>query len=178
ARPLPIPDKEKAAKADALANAIFERYVEVEAAKKWDDALSARAGPAGVAAEAGVLQDGFTRINATSGANTRRIQTLAGAKSPRPAVGGEIGNTREELAAVRSRGVKVMGIKIACIVVGVILIPWVLQRILRWATGTARGDQSSLVVSAVGGVMKALVWVLGLALLLGTLGFNVVPILA
>src|SRR5262249_25874041 len=60
AKPLPIPDKEKAEKVEALASAIFERYVLVEAAKKWEDALSARAGPTGVAAEAGAGQDEVT----------------------------------------------------------------------------------------------------------------------
>src|SRR5262245_39061480 len=178
AKPLPIPDKERAEKVEALASAIFEQYVLVEAAKKWDDALSARAGPTGVAAEAGAVQDELTRINATSEASVRRIQTLAGAKSPRPAVGGEILETRDELAAVRSHGVKVIGIKIVCILVGVFLIPWLLLAILRWVTGTARGDNSSLVVTALGAVVKALAWVLGLAMILSTLGFNVTAIIA
>jgi small-conductance mechanosensitive channel len=178
AKPLPIPDKEKAEKVEALASAIFERYVLVEAAKKWDDVLSARAGPTGVAAEAGAVQDELTRIEATSEANVRRIQTLAGAKSPRPAVGGEIRETRNELATVRSQGVKVIGIKIVCILVGVFLIPWLVLAILRWVTGTARGDNSSLVVSALGAVVKALVWVLGLAMILSTFGFNVTAIIA
>src|SRR5262249_60404422 len=43
AKPLPIPEKEKAEKVDALGNALFERYVLVEAAQKWDDAQRARA---------------------------------------------------------------------------------------------------------------------------------------
>src|SRR5262249_62071431 len=47
AKPPPIPDKEKAEKVDALGNAIYERYVVVEAAKNWDAALSARASPTG-----------------------------------------------------------------------------------------------------------------------------------
>src|SRR5439155_5576242 len=97
-KPLPIPDKEKAEKVEALGNAIFDRYVLVEAAKNWDNALSARAGPTGVGAEAGVLQDELTRINATSAANVRRVQWLAGAESRRPAAGGEIGKTRAEQA--------------------------------------------------------------------------------
>src|SRR5262249_40919728 len=178
AKPLPIPEKEKAEKVEALGNAIFERYVLVEAAKKWDDALSARASPTGVGAEAGGLQDELTRVDATSEADVRRIQTLAGAESPRPAVGGEIGETRDELAKVRSHGVKVIGIKIVCILVGVFLIPWLLLAILRWVTGTARGDNSSLVVTALGAVVKALAWVLGLAMILSTLGFNVTAIIA
>src|SRR5262245_6817497 len=178
AKPLPIPDKEKAEKVDALGNALFERYVLVEAAKKWDDVLGARAGPTGIAAEAGATQDELTRINATSEANVRKIQTLTGAESPGHAVGGEIGNTRSELATVRSRGVKWIAVKIVCILVGVFLIPWLLQAILRWATGTKRGENTSLVVSAVGAVVKFLVWVIGLALILGTLGFNVTAIIA
>src|SRR5262249_52950177 len=115
ARPLPIPDKERAEKVEALASAIFERYVLVEATKKWDDALSARAGPTGLGAEAGTVQDELTRINATSEANVRRIQTLAGEESTRPAVGGEIHKTRDELSRVRTQGLKVIGIKVACI---------------------------------------------------------------
>src|SRR5262249_60441380 len=82
AKPLPIPDKEKAEKVEALGNAIFERYVLVEAAKKWDDALSARAGPTGVGAEAGVLQDELTRINATSEADRRPIPAPPPAETP------------------------------------------------------------------------------------------------
>jgi small-conductance mechanosensitive channel len=178
AKPLPIPEKEKAEKVDALAGAIFERYVLAEAAKKWDDALSARAGPTGVPAETGALQDELTRINATSAANVRRIQTLTGAESPHPAAGGEIGKARSELAAVRLRGVWGIGIKVGCILLGVFLIPWLLLAILRWATGTARGDNTSLVLSAVGAVVKALTWVLGLALILSTIGINVTAIIA
>jgi small-conductance mechanosensitive channel len=178
AKPPPIPDKEKAEKVDALASAIFERYVLVEATKKWDDVLSARAGTTGITAEAGVLQDELTRINAAAAANVRRIHTLAGSESPRPAAGGEIGQTRGELAAVRSRGLRRIAIRIGCILAGVFLIPWLLQIILRWATGTKRGDNSSLVVTALGAVVKALVWVLGLAMILGTLGINVTAIIA
>src|SRR5262249_37951851 len=120
----------------------------------------------------------LTRIDATSEANARRIQTLTGAKSSRPAAGGEIGQTRDELAAVRSHGVKVIGVKVACILAAVFLIPWLLSATLRRVTGTARGDNSSLVVSALGAVVKAVVWVLGLALILSTLGFNLVAIVA
>jgi small-conductance mechanosensitive channel len=178
AKPLPVPDKDRAQKVDALGNAIFERYVLAEAAKKWDDALSARASPTGVGVEAGVLQDELTKINATAAANVRRVKTLTGAETPRPAASGEIGKTREELATVRSRGVKMIGVKIGSILVGVFLVPWLLMAILRRATGTARGDNSSLVLSAVGAVVKILAWVVGLAMILSTLGFDVTAIIA
>src|SRR5207244_8237390 len=70
------------------------------------------------------------------------------------------------------------GIKSGCVLVGLVLTPWLPRAILRRATGTARGDNTSLVLSAVGAFMKVLVWVAGLAMTLSILGFDVTAIIA
>src|SRR5262249_21362028 len=123
AKPLPLGEKDRAAKVDELANDLFERQVELEAAKKWDAILEERLGTAGLTAEAGVYQDELAELNAAGGANARRVNTLTGNAPPEPgklgtgeqtklpATGGEIGKTRGELNAVRSHGVQAIAIK-------------------------------------------------------------------
>jgi small-conductance mechanosensitive channel len=177
-KPLPLADKEKTEKVEALGNLIFERYVMVEAAKKWDGVLSERAGAAGAKAEAGVYQDEITKMNAASSANVRRVHTLTGQEQSGPATGGEIAKTRAELARIRTEGVKWIGIKIGCIILGAVLVPWVLIWILRRVTGGAGGENSSLVLSAIRALLKAAVWVTAFAMILSVLGFDVTAIIA
>jgi small-conductance mechanosensitive channel len=178
AKPPPVADKEKAEKVEALGNLIFERYVALEAAKQWGDVLSARAAATGVKAEAGVYQDELAKMNAASAANARRAQTLTGREEPGPATGGEIAETRGELARARTRGVKWIGLKIGAILLGAFLIPRLLMWSLRRATRGAGGENSSLVLSALRAVLKTAAWVTAVAMTLSVLGFDVTAIIA
>ena len=117
-KPLPLGEKDRAAKLEELGHELFERYIEVEAARKWGEILASRLGTAGLTAEAGVYQDELAELNAVGGANARRINTLTGNPVPEPdksstnsvaklpAAGGEIGKSRGELNAVRTRGAR------------------------------------------------------------------------
>jgi small-conductance mechanosensitive channel len=177
-KPLPVADKEKAEKVEDLGNLLFERYVTLEAARKWDAVLSARMAPAGVKAEAGVYQDELAQLNATSAANVRRVEALTGREPSAPAMGGEIGQTREELARVRTQGVKRIGLKIGAILLAALLLPRLLVWVFRRAFAGPGGDDSSLVLSALRAVLKTTIWVAAVAMILSTLGFNVTAILA
>jgi small-conductance mechanosensitive channel len=196
-KPLPVADKDKAAKVEELANLLFERHVRLEAAKKWDDVLNTRAdghgedGAAGIKAEAGVYQDELAKMNAASAANARRVQALTGVEqkaegggqeqkaegSRQKAEGGEIGRTRETLARVRIHGVKMIGLKIACILLAAALLPRLLMTVLRRAMRVGDTD-SSLAMSALRAVLRATAWVAAIVLILSVLGFNVTAILA
>jgi small-conductance mechanosensitive channel len=176
-KPVPVADKEKAQKVEDLGNLLFERYVTLEAAKKWADVLNARVAATGVKTEAGVYQDELSNMAAASAANARRTHVLTGREEPGPATGGEIGKTREELARVRTHGVKEIGLKIGGILLAAILLPRLVMGLLRRALG-GRGDDSSLVFSALRAILKATVWVTAIAMILSTLGFNVTAIIA
>jgi small-conductance mechanosensitive channel len=177
-RPPGVADKEKTEKVEAMAQSIFDRYVALEAAKKWSDALVGRAAPAGVPAEAGVYQDELTRINAASAANGRRVLALTGREEPGPATGGDIGRTRAELTRVRTQGVRRIGLMIGCIVLAMLLLPRLLVAVLRRAGGSAGGENSSLVSGALRAILKITIWVAGLAAILSVLGFDITAILA
>jgi small-conductance mechanosensitive channel len=178
ARPLPVADKEKAEKVEEIGNLLFERYVTLEAARKWEEVLNARAAPTGVKVEAGVYQDELARMNAASAANERRVEALTGRKKPGPATGGEIGQARTELARVRTQGVKRIALKIAAILLAALLLPRLLVAVLRRVFGGASRDDSSLVFSALRALLRAAVWVAAVTMILSTLGFNVTAILA
>jgi small-conductance mechanosensitive channel len=190
-KPLPLGDKDRAAKVDELADELFERYVELEAAKKWNEILAGRLGTAGLTAEAGVYQDELAQLNAASGANARRNKSLTGNPPPEPgklgtgeqtklpAAGGEIGKTRAELNAVRTRGVQTIGIKIGIILVAAFLLPRFIMLVLRRGIGGSEdAGGSSMVLTAVGAFLKVAVWVAAIALILSVLGFDVTAIIA
>ena len=80
-----------------------------------------------------------------------------------PAAGGEIGKTREELARVRTHGVKRIGLMIGGILLAAVLLPRLLLWVLRRLMGGKSGDDSSLVLSALLAVLKVLVWVAAVA---------------
>jgi small-conductance mechanosensitive channel len=186
-KPAPVADKDKAEKVAEFAEGLFKRLVQREAARKWEELLAARLAPAGIKAEAGVYQDELAQVNAAAGANARRIGVLTGAEPPepgkaiatdatkKPAVGGEIGKTRQELTRARIEGVKMIGIKIAAIVLAGFLLPPVLMWMARRVIG---GDDSGLVLSALRTFVKTGVWVTALALILSIFGFDVTAILA
>jgi small-conductance mechanosensitive channel len=189
-KPIPLGEKDRAAKIEEFGNELFERYVEVEAARRWSALLAARLGTAALTAEAGAYQDELADLNATGGANTRRVQTLTGNEVPEPgkistgeqtklpARAGEIGKTRGELNAVRSRGAQRIGIKVAIILLVAFLLPRVFRFLLIRALGRDAAGNSSMVVTAVGAFVKVLVWVAAFALTLSVLGFDVTAIVA
>lgn len=190
-RPIPVGDKQKADIVAEMAGVLFERMVQLEAAKRWDEVLTVRLTPAGIKAEAGAYQDELARVNATAGANVRRVAALTGAEPPQlgqadasevdkaPVIGGEIGKTRQELKRVRIEGVKAMGIKIAAILLAAFLLPRVLLWLVRRAVGAGNNVQDAgLVLSTLRTFLKAGVWVTALALMLRILGFDVTAIVA
>jgi small-conductance mechanosensitive channel len=189
-KPLPLGEKDRAAKVDDLGQELFERYVEVEAARRWGEILAGRLGTTGLTAEAGVYQDELAELNAVGGANARRVHTLTGNPVPEPgkpgageparlpALGGEIGKTRGELNAVRTRGTQRIGIKIGIILLAALLLPRVILFLLRRAINHRESANSAMVLTAVGAFLKVIVWVVALALTLSVLGFDVTAIIA
>jgi small-conductance mechanosensitive channel len=177
-KPPPVPDKDKAEQIEILGDEIFDRHVALEAGKKWDDVLNARAAPTGVPAEAGVYQDELTRINAASAANARRVLALTGREERGPATGGEIASSRGELTRVRAQGVKRIGLQIGAILLAMVLVPRLLVAILRRTGGWAGEENSSLILAALRVVLKITVWVVGLAMIMSVLGFDITAVLA
>jgi small-conductance mechanosensitive channel len=173
-----------------LGQELFERYIEVEAARVWGEILAGRVGTAGLTAEAGVYQDELAALNALGGANARRVHALTGNAAPEPgklgtgeqtklpALSGEIGKTRGELTVVRTRGAQRLGIKIAAILLAAFLLPRFVMYLLRRALGRDEAGNSSMVLTAVGAFLKAIVWVAALAMILSVLGFDVTAIIA
>jgi small-conductance mechanosensitive channel len=190
-KPLPVGDKERAETVAQMAGALFERVVQLEAVRRWQEVLAARLAPPGIKAEAGAFQDELARVNASAGANARRVAALTGAEPPEPGqaapadadkvrvIGGEIGKTRRELARARIEGVKAIGIKIAAILVAALLLPRALLWVVRRAVRAGKdGQDAGLVLSTLGTFVKAGVWVTALALILSVLGFDVTAIVA
>jgi small-conductance mechanosensitive channel len=183
-KPMPIgeQDKDRAAKVEELATLLFDRYVALEAAKRWEDMMNGRLAATGVKAEAGVYQDELSKISADSAANVRRIHTLTGretsASGEEPPTKGEIAKTHDELTRVRTHGVKRIGLLIGAILLGAILLPRLLMWGLRRALGGTGNDDSSLVLSALRAIVKVAVWVVAVAMILSVLGFNVTAIVA
>jgi small-conductance mechanosensitive channel len=189
-KPLPLGEKDRAARFEELAQELFERSVEVEAARRWGEILAGRLGTAGLTAEAGVDQDELAELNAIGGTNARRINTLTGNPVPEPdrpgAVepvrlpvgGGEIGKTRGELNAVRTRGAQKIGIQIGVILLAALLLPWFIMVLLRRALGRDESGASLMVLTAVGAFLKATIWVAAIAMTLSVLGFDVTAIIA
>jgi small-conductance mechanosensitive channel len=180
AKPLPLANTDRAAQVDALAARLFERYVQAEARKRWSAVLAQRSAPTGLKAEAGAYQDDLASLAATSGANVRRVLALTGNEGPdastKPALGGEIGQTRQELTRVRKAGVQALGVRIALIVLGAVLLPRILMWVLRRAMG-GNGDVG-LVLSALRTFVKLAVWIVAIAMILSAFGFDVTAIVA
>jgi small-conductance mechanosensitive channel len=189
-KPLPLGEKDRAATLEELGRELFERYVEVEAAKRWSEILAKRLGTVGLTAEAGIYQDELAELNATGGANARRVSTLTGNPVPEPdkpstgepakplAAGGEIGKTRGELNAVRTRGARRIVITIGGILLAAFLLPRFLMVLLRRALGRDESGTSLMVLTAVGAFLKATIWVAAIAMILSVLEFDVTAIIA
>lgn len=187
---MPVGEKEKAEKVEEFGTLLFERYLQLEAAKKWDEVIASQLAPSGLKAEAGIYQDELAKLNATSAANARRVSMLTGNAPPEPgklgtgeqtklpATGGEIGKTRGELAAVRARGVQALAIKVGLVVLAALLLPRLIMFVLRRAIGNDASGNPSLVLSAIRAFVKVAVWVAAIAFILSLLGFDVTAIIA
>jgi small-conductance mechanosensitive channel len=176
-RPAPLADRDKAERVEEMGELLFKRYVLLEAAKKWEGVLNARAA-AGLKAEAGVYQDELARMNAAAAADARRVEALTGREGPGPAAGGEIARIRAELARARTHGVTRIGLKIAGILLAAFLLPWLLLWVLRRLLAGAAEDGPGLVLAAFRTILKATVWVGAVAMILSVLGFDVTAIVA
>jgi hypothetical protein len=188
-KPVPVGDKERAETVTQMASVLFERMVQLEAARRWQEVLAARLAPAGIKAEAGTYQDELARVNADVGTNARRLAALTGIEpSPEAAspeadrarvAGGEIGKTRQELIRVRIEGVKAIGTKVGAILLAALLLPRVLLWAIRRAVGAGKGGMDAgLALSTLLTFLKAGVWAAALALILSVLGFDVTAIVA
>ncbi|MFI5380345.1 MAG: mechanosensitive ion channel domain-containing protein [Tepidisphaerales bacterium] len=197
-KPVPVGEKEKAEKVAAIANALFEKTVRVAGTRNWGSVLSARLDSTGITAEAGVYQDEESRINASSGADARRIEALTGQKPPEPgskeaagvtarqkfaATGGSIAMARQELAGVRSRGVVLIVAKLLAILIGAFLLPRLLRPLIHRAMGSSmkQGDEhgnTALMLRTLEVFAKTAIWITAIAIMLSVLGFDVTAIVA
>jgi small-conductance mechanosensitive channel len=171
----------------AKLRAVVERHAaKSEAAKRWDDWLAARLSPGGLKAESGIYHDEAARLKVVGGANARRVETLTGnppaepgkgapRQAEQPAAGGEIAKARGELMEARARGFAVTGGKVALVLLGALILPWLAVRVLRRAIrgGTDDAGNTSPVLGALRGALKIGVWVAALALVLHILGYDV-----
>jgi small-conductance mechanosensitive channel len=174
-----------------MADVLFDRLVQLEAVRRWQELLAARLAPAGIKAETGTYQDELARVNAATAANVRRAAALTGVEPPEPdqptaaeadqarVIGGEIGKTRQELTRNQIRGVKAIGIEIAAILLAALLLPRALLWVVRRAVGAGkRGQDAGLVLSSLRTFLRVVVWVTAFALVLRVLGFDVTAIVA
>jgi len=95
-----------------------------------------------------------------------RLSTLTGNPVPEPgktspedrpklpALGGEIGKTRGELNALRTRGAQSIAIKIGAILLAALLLPRLIMLLLRRALGRDESGNSSMVLTAIGAFLK------------------------
>jgi small-conductance mechanosensitive channel len=190
-KPVPVGDKEKSEKVAEMAGMMFERLVQLEAVRRWQEVLAARLAPTGLKAEAGAYQDELARVNAAAAANARRVAALTGTEPSEldqsataeadkaRVIGGEIGKTRQELTRVQTDGVKAIGIRIAAILLAALLLPRALLWVIRRALGAGKdGQDAGMVLSTLRTFLRVGVWVSALALALRVLGFDVTAIVA
>ncbi len=160
-----------------------KRTAASEDAKAWDAWLAVRLAP-GLKGEAEVYHEETARLNAVAGVNARRVESLTGnaptdaskaEQTKLPANGGEIGRARNELSQARLHGLRTTAIKINIIILGALLIPRLLLRILGRAIrgGTDETGNPSPVLASLRGVLKAGTWLAAIALVLSILGYDV-----
>jgi small-conductance mechanosensitive channel len=179
ARPQPLTDKEKAEKVEELANRVLDRLAQAEAVKRWSALLQDRLSAAGLKAETGVYQDEQARVKGTMDGNARRVAALTG-QGAEDGGSGEIGRVRKELAGVRRENALWIIGKIGLILVAA----WFLPRLILWLLGRLFGggdldsDNRGLLISSLRAFVRAIVWLVALALILRVLGFDITAILA
>ncbi len=132
--------------------------------------LAARLAPDGLKAEADAYHTEAARVGAVGGANARRVQALTS----------DIGKTRVELLEARFRGLVVLAVKIALVLLAAIILPRLAMLILRRAIrgGTDDAGNPAPVLRPLYGVLRLAAWATALAVVLSTLGYDVTALVA
>jgi small-conductance mechanosensitive channel len=194
-RPRAIPEKDRAAAVQEANGGLFERLLEVEAARRWEALLEARLSPGGLPAEMGAYQDQLGVLAAGYGTNTRRLVALTGQlpaeqvfptsiKAPERTADSEIGSARADLFKTRRSGVVTILIKVLAVLLAAWFLPgfltWLFQRAVSRSDGTARARvaDARLVMAFLGAFLKLIVYTIALVLILSILGFDITAILA
>jgi hypothetical protein len=178
-RPPPLTEKEKSEKIDDLGGQVLERLAQAEAMKRYAALLQERLSPTGLKKETSAYQEESARIKAASDANRRRVTALTGKEAPDGGKG-DIGRVRRELQRVRQENALwIMG-KIGLILLGALLVPrfilWMLTRV--FGKGDPDNDSLGLLISSLRAFVRAIVWLVALALILHVLGFDITALLA
>jgi len=194
-RPVAVAEKDRPAAVQEANAALFDRLLQVEAARRWDALVEGRLSPAGLPAELGASQDRLGALAAAYGTNLRRIRALGGRVEPSPAFPGadavsdaatgtpsttEVARARQDLFAVRRDGVLWIVGKIGLILLAAWLLPRLLTAVLQRATADRDGTQlhAKLVVAFLQAFLKLIVYTTALVMILSTLGFDITAILA
>lgn len=129
---------------------------------KLDQWLAARLTPNGLKAEADTYHAEVARLAASGGANTRRTQALTA----------DIGAARNSLLEARARGLIILAVKVALVVLAALVLPWLLTRVLRRSMRSG-DDAPSPVLKPVRAALRVVIWLAALAVVLNILGFDV-----
>ncbi len=191
ARPMPVPDRERAEAVEEAGTALFNRLLQVEAARRWDRLVEARLSSPGLPAELGLYQDRRGALSAAHATNVRRLSALGGKVEPADAAANvteeppattEIARARQELFIVRRDGIGWIIGKILLVLLLAWLLPPVLTSLLERATlRGARADgqvHGKLVVAFLQAFLKLIVYTIALVVVLSILGFDITAILA
>lgn len=160
---------------DLLGGRLAEKSAGREGAEptaKFHDWLGARLAPEGLKAEADVYHAEAARLAALGGADARRVQALTGNEQAKLAAGGGIAQARNELLEARARGLVVLGIKIAVVLLAALVLPRLLTRGLRRAIRDDAGNPSP-VLRPLRGALRLVVWAVAIAVILNVLGYDV-----
>lgn len=203
ARPVPVPDQQKAEAVAALTDTLFENHVQLVALGKWRAQLDGRRGTSGLTAESGLYQQVQAELKARSATNGRRVQALAGNPLPEPTraaagtnpsppasttgspvklsvAGGEIARVRSALTRLRASELQTSSLQ----VLGVLVVAYLLHKILGWLcfpkpskTAVAPGHLE-VVKSTLGTIARLTVWMSAFFVILILLGVAVGPFFA
>jgi small-conductance mechanosensitive channel len=178
-RPPGLTEKEKAEKVEDLAGRVVERLAQAEAMKRYAALLQDRLSAAGLKAETGAFQVEAARVKAASDANRRRVTALTG-KGAEDGGKGDVGRVRRELLRVRRENALWILGKVVLILLGALLLPrfilWTLARL--FGRGDTDNSSLGLLISSLRAFVRAIVWLVALALILRVLGFDITAILA
>ena len=177
-RPPPLTDKEKSEKIEDLGGRVLERLAQAEAMKGYAAMLQDRLSATGLKSETGAYQEESARIQAASDANRRRVAALTGKGAE--GGGGDIDRVRRELLRVRRENALWILGKIGLILVGALLLPRFILGMLTRLFGRGDPDSNSLglLLSSLRAFVRAIIWLVALALILRVLGFDITAILA
>lgn len=192
-RPVPVTQKDRARVVQQANEVLYQRFLEVEAARRWDQLLEARLSPLGLAAELGTYQDQLGTLAAAYGTNLRRILVLGGKVETPPAfpvsedvlippATSEIATTRLDLYEVRRDGVLWIVGQILLVILFALFMPRFLALLVERATARTglNGSQAHthLVIAFMQAFLKLIVYTISLVMILSILGFDITAILA